>query len=196
MMRVVVKTAPAALPVDLDQLKEHAVIEHDLHDAMVQRMTAAVVAQLDPPYGWLGRAMIEQTLTAHLKFFPGSEIYLPYPPLQSVTSIKYVDLDGVTQTVDSGSYEVITTEPGYVALLDGESWPDDLSEIEYPVFIEYVAGYGESYAHVPALIQQYIMVCVTEAYNRRELSDVASINIHPEWKNMLASVRFRMPEVM
>jgi len=110
----------------------------------------AAIAELDPPHGILGRAMMEQTLIAYLTGFgfDSDRIYLPYPPLVSVTSVKYQDSNGTAHTVDSSTYEVITgAEPGYISILDGEDWPTDEDDISTPVWIEYKAGYTSVPGH-------------------------------------------------
>src|SRR5579864_6034130 len=51
-------------------------------------------------------------------------IRLPRPPLQSVLSVTYVDMNGVTQTVDPTTYLVDTTSlPGRLFPAYGQYWP-------------------------------------------------------------------------
>ena len=59
-----------------------------------------------------------------LDSFPAMPIELPYPPLTTVSSIKYTDADGVETTVSSSNYVVDTSSVrGRVALKSGYSWP-------------------------------------------------------------------------
>jgi uncharacterized phiE125 gp8 family phage protein len=160
---------------------------------MLSQFIRSAVSQLEPPYGWIGRTLITTIFEARLATFDGS-IKLPYPPLQSVTSVKYVDDDGGTQTISTSVYEaVVTTEPGYIALKDGQSWPTNLAATEYPVTITYVAGYGDEPEDVPEPVRQYILLAVAESYNRRELSEMGIV-LTPNkfWMTMLESYRFRM----
>ena len=185
---VTIETAPTGYPVSVEDIKEHAIIEHDNDDWLLNSYLRAAIADLDPPYGILGRAMMEQTLIAYLTGFDSDRIYLPYPPLVSVTSVKYQDSDGNEQTVDSSTYEVITgSEPGYVAILDGENWPTDEDDISTPVLIEYKAGYTS----VPEGIKFYIMLLVAEMYRQREMSTVMATKNNPLWMNMIEKYRFR-----
>lgn len=196
-MFVTVTTPPDEYPVSVADLKKHMVIDHASDDDLIESYLQAAIAEIDPPHGILGRAMVEQTLTAYLTGF-SSIIRLPYPPLISVESVKYTDSDGAEQTVDSDTYEVITgSEPGYISLLDGESWPTDLDEIEFPVFIEYKAGYetavdGDTRTiTVPHGIQIYIMLLVAEMYKERELTQNLAIKSNLHWFNMIEKYRFR-----
>lgn len=202
-MYVEIVTPPAEYPVSVAEVKKAAVIDHTDDDTLVEEYLQAAIADLDPPYGILGRAMVEQTLKLHMSGFNGRTISLPYPPLISVESVKYTDSDGVEQAVSTDEYEVIThQEPGYIALLDGESWPTDLDEIQYPVQITYKAGYetsvtgeGEDEVRtitVPAGIKQYIKLLVAEMYKERELTQNMGIKRNVHWFNLIEKYRFRM----
>src|SRR4030067_2296692 len=46
-------------------------------------------------------ALVTQTWELVLDGFPTGGIVVPMPPLQSVTSVKYIDTDGVQQTLDA-----------------------------------------------------------------------------------------------
>ena len=191
---VEIDTAPANYPVSVAEIKSHAVIEHAGDDTIVENYLQAAITELDPPHGYLGRAMMEQTLIAYLKKFPGNRIQLPFPPLVSVTSVKYQDNDGVEQTISSAEYEVVsgpTVDPGYIVLADGYSWPTDLDEIEHPIWIEYKAGYA-NVAAVPEGIRLYIMMLVAEMYRQRELTTVSRLAEH--WRGFIDKYRFRFTE--
>jgi len=195
---VTIDTAPTAYPVSVAEIKAHAIIEHTADDTLIDMYLKAAISDLDPPHGILGRAMMEQTLIAYLPGFDDDRIYLPFPPLVSVTSVKYQDSDGVEQTVDSSTYEVITgAEPGYIAILDGEDWPTDEDDIEHPVWIKYKAGYPSvvvgltTTIMVPQGIRFYIMLLVAEMYRQRELSTVMATKNNPLWMNLIEKYRFR-----
>jgi uncharacterized phiE125 gp8 family phage protein len=92
-----------------------------------------------------GRAIGQQTWTMMIDEFPSRDyIEIPKAPLLSVTSVNYIDDDGVTATMTAGSsgYYVDTdSEPGAIMLADGASWP--VYE-EYPrnsVQIQFMAGH-------------------------------------------------------
>lgn len=113
------------------------------------------------------RAFITQTLELVLNAFPSNEIDLPRPRLQSVTSIKYLDSDGVEQTLSASGYVVDTdSEPGRVYLAYGESWPTT-RDIQNAVRIRYVAGYGAASA-VPESLKQFMLTLIAQAYEYRE----------------------------
>ena len=195
---VTIETPPAAYPVSVAELKAHAIIEHTADDALIERYLQAVIADLDPPYGYLGRAIMEQTLIAYMAGFDETAIALPYPPLVSVTSVKYQDKDGATITIPATDYEVITgTEPGYIHLLSGSSWPTDTADTAYPIWITYKAGYpsvtvgATTTVMVPHGIRQYICMAVAEMYRQRELSTMIQLQTHQMWQHLIERYRFR-----
>lgn len=103
-----------------------------------------------------------------------SEIELPRPRLQSVTSVKYVDVDGILQTLAATEYEVdVGREPGVVRLAYGKSWPSTRAQ-KNAVAIRYVCGYP-SKALVPGRIKAAINLMVGHLYENREDSVVGTI---------------------
>jgi uncharacterized phiE125 gp8 family phage protein len=95
-------------------------------------------------------------------------IELPYPPLVSVSAVTYVDSAGNTQTVDASNYTVLTeTTPGRVFLAVNGSWPGDLRE-QWPIRVQYVAGYGAAAASVPEDYRRLIIALVGIAYQNRD----------------------------
>src|SRR6185295_4859943 len=88
---------------------------------------------VDAISGWLGRALMTQTwalagnglsipASACCGSTPSGAIEIPWPPLQSVTSIKYLDANGQEQTLPPADYTVDTiSEPGLV--IPATAWP-------------------------------------------------------------------------
>lgn len=63
-------------------------------------------------------------------------IKLMRPPVDSITKIEYVDLDGTTQEVDSSLYK-LNKDQGYIYLKAGEKWPE-IADEPFAVKIYYV----------------------------------------------------------
>lgn len=109
----------------------------------------------------------------------GYEIYLPLPPLQTVDSIKYIDQDGVQQTLSSALYKVDTvSEPARLTPAYGQSWPATRNEAS-AVEIAFTCGYGLG-AAVPQGIKNWILVRVGSMYEfREEVAIVGRSRIDP-----------------
>src|SRR5512137_379977 len=111
-MRLSLVTAPAALALDwVSEVKGHLrLITEEERDRVEQVLIPAATSWAETA---TGRALITQTWKLLLDGFPSglggwlggyvttgaaSAITLPKPPLQSVTTVKYVDESGVLQT--------------------------------------------------------------------------------------------------
>tara|TARA_R110000824_G_scaffold77288_2_gene195532 strand:- start:13999 stop:14400 length:402 start_codon:yes stop_codon:yes gene_type:complete len=99
----------------------------------------------------------------YLDKWPGREIQLPYPPLISVTSVKYYgDSTETLDTFSTGSYTVSTAgDPGVIWLNEDKDWPD-LMDRPQPIEILFTAGYGANTDDVPDTIQT--AVAMTACY--------------------------------
>jgi uncharacterized phiE125 gp8 family phage protein len=114
------------------------------------------------------RALITQTLDLYLDSFPFWEVTLPRPTLQSVTSITYVDDNGVTQTLDTSLYLVdTTTEPARITPAFGEVWPTTRWQTN-AVRIRYAAGYGATAASVPECVTDWMLFQINTMWNTRQ----------------------------
>lgn len=161
-----VVTAPDSRPVTLDDVKDQGRIDATADDLRLLGMIDGAIGDIDGKYGWLGRTLITQTLKLTMDRFPSRRILLPLPPLQSVSSVKYLDADEVEQTVSSSDYRVVTTAtPGYVELKTGKSWPA-IGTFSDAVRIEYVAGYGDA-EDVPQPIKEWLVATTADRYDQR-----------------------------
>lgn len=111
-----------------------------------------------------GRALITQTWEQVLDEFPTDSIEIGMLPIQSITSVKSYDTDGVLQTMSASDYVLdADTLPGWVNLAYGKSWPST-RDIAQAVVVRFVAGYGPTGASVPAEIRMWISAHVAAAY--------------------------------
>lgn len=163
-------TAPAVEPVTLTEAKTQCRVDGSTEDTF---LTSLIVAAREAAEAQTGRALINQTWERTLDAFPRRwNIYLPFPPLVSVTHIKYIDADGVLQTLASTGYKVLTTRtPGEVCLSYNNVWPSTRCE-EDAVTVRYVAGYGATAASVPQLIKQGILLTINHWYDNREAEEL------------------------
>ena len=154
---VITPSAPIVTPADIAG-------SHAEDDASVAAAIAAVTEEIDGPTGWLGRAIGPQTIELRASCFRFGEIFLPYPPIIDVGSVKYLDGDLVEQTVPAESYERLTD--GALRMKVGH-WPAVGVHPE-AVRIRYQAGYnGGPVADggtgpVPERIRQAIIVMVQD----------------------------------
>lgn len=85
---------------------------------------------------FLGKTIVTSTWELKLDCFD-DEIELPMGPIQSITSVQYVDSDGVTQTLSSSGYQFDRRgrlKPSY-----NSDWPSTRYQYD-AVTITYIAG--------------------------------------------------------
>jgi len=188
-MRLRLIAAPAATPLTLDEVKSQVRETTNDRDAELTAMLAAATTQLDGRAGVLGRALVTQTWELMLDAFPCGVIELPLPPLQSVTSISYVDADGATQTLATTVYGVdVACEPGEVYLKYGQEWPTTRDE-RNAVTIRFVCGYGLA-AAVPENIKSAMKLHIADLdANRERQGDQLFEN--EAYENLISTYRMR-----
>lgn len=171
-------TAPAEEPVTLAEAKAHCRITTTNEDYLVNTWLIAARRHAETI---TRRRFITQTWDWGMDAFPYAygyrdglvgKIELPGAPLQSVTSISYVDTAGSTQTLSSLLYQVdVKTDPGRIAPAYGQCWPSTRCETLNAVTIRFVCGYGLAGA-VPKEIKQAMLLMIGHwCEHREEVSD-------------------------
>lgn len=157
---------PAEEPLLLGEVKEHLRITSDEENTLLEGYLAAAreLAEMQSR-----RTFVTQTFDLSLVAWPQcNALTLPQPPLQSVTSITYIDSNGVTQTLSSADYLVdAASEPGRVILGYGKSWPSATLRPGPAITVRFVAGYGNA-MQVPQIYKQALLLLVGHFYENRE----------------------------
>lgn len=156
-------TPPAVEPITLTEAKTHLRVSGTDDD---DRITALIAAAREEAETITGRAFITQTWRLTLDRFPlAGPIVLPRPPLQSITSLAYVDSDGASQTWDAANYRVsANNEPGRIEPAYNEVWPTTRLVSEAAT-VTYAAGYGDAASDVPGGIKNAILLLVERYYD-------------------------------
>jgi uncharacterized phiE125 gp8 family phage protein len=161
-------TAPDEEPLFVDDVKAHCRINGDDDDQLIESMITAARQMAETQ---TKRALITQTWDLYLDKFPCDYAYsiiLPKPTLQSVTYLKYIDTDGVLQTLSADNYKVDNvTEPARIVPAYGYSWPSTRDEIN-AVVIRFVCGYGDDEESVPSAIKDWMKIKISTMYEYRD----------------------------
>jgi uncharacterized phiE125 gp8 family phage protein len=160
-------SGPAGEPVLLSEAKQHLRVDISTDDTYIE---ALIKVARETCETITRRALISQTWDMVLDEFPALDwISFPFPPLQSVTSVSYTTLAGVTSTVSSSTYVVDTySEPGRLRLKSGYAWPGDSLKELAGVTIRFVCGYGLIRTSVPESIRQAMLLLIGHYYENRE----------------------------
>ena len=172
-----VTSEPAAEPVSTSEAKTHLRVSGSGDDTYIDTLVKAARRQVERV---TGLSLITQTRALRLDEFPLSDaIELPYGPLQSVTSVAYLDADGASQTWSSSNYRAdIYSYPPRVALAYGVSWPSTRG-VTHSVTVTYVAGYGTASTSVPQDILHAIKLLVGHWYENREEVTAVDMEVLP-----------------
>lgn len=156
-------TPPAALPVDLTEVKMHLRVTHNEEDSLIVSYMAAATARLDGAEGYLGRCLLPQTWEYTQAHFSGP-IRLPLPPCQSIDAITYTDTTGTAVVLDPAAYEVAGLSTGESAIIYPlNGWPATASRPD-AVKIRFTAGSDT----VPEPIRTAILARVLHLYDNRD----------------------------
>jgi uncharacterized phiE125 gp8 family phage protein len=133
----------------------------------IRELTKAAVAAIDGPNGRLGRCLLTQSwkLLADC-FLP--DIILPLPPVQNVTTVRYIDANAAWQTLDSSAYRLLGVGSWAAELCPayGTSWPITHAQPEC-VEITFTTGYGDTMEKVPGQILQAARLLTAHWYLER-----------------------------
>lgn len=181
-------TGPEYWPVGLQEIKDHLRKDADDEDALISDLVDVAVDEVEL---FTRSKLITQTWDF---YFPGfsSEMVIPLAPLQSITSVKYIDDAGAEQTLDASNYQVHAPrgpKPGALMVAYGYTWPTTRNEIYNTVTIRGVVGYGDGSAEVPAMLRAAIKLYLDELYKNRGVSTRMPVNELPYLTNMLSRYR-------
>jgi uncharacterized phiE125 gp8 family phage protein len=167
---------PAGEPVTLGETKSYLRITGTQDDDTLSGLITAARQSFDGRDAWFRRALLTQTWDYFLPDFPIecdaddwlAGIRVPLPPLQSVTTVKYLDPNGALQTLAGSEYVIDTNaQPGRIVPAFGKFWPATQG-MPNSVQIRFVAGYGTKMADVPIEIRLWLKQAVGFLYENRE----------------------------
>ena len=168
-------TAPLQEPLTLEEVRDHLNITTSDDDSYLDALILSVRQAIEEE---ASLALLTQTRKLRLDEWPVSaRVYLPRPPLQSISSVAYLDSDGANQTLASSVYQIVgvrSTPPSeappvaYLTPAYGESWPS-LRSIPESVTITYVCGWTAR-GLIPQPIRHAMLVLASEMYEEREIA--------------------------
>ena len=164
---LVIQTAPVGEPLTTAEAKKQVEVASAItaHDAYLDSLVTAARQEAERV---TGRQILTATWDLFLDRFPSAvnPIWIPLPPLASITSIVYTDDAGVSQTWAASKYVVsVSSEPGRVSLAYGEYYPVTRAVAD-AVRVRFAAGYGAA-AAVPKLLKQAMLLRVADLFAHR-----------------------------
>lgn len=191
-MGLIQTVAPKAEPITVFEATEHLRISDD--DWQSGLLTVYIQAAREHIETETHRQLCAATWELTLDAFPasGGEILLPRPPLSSVTSIEYVDVDGTDQAWDVDEYDEDTTSLiGRITEAYGCSWPTARSQAN-AVTVTFVAGYGTP-EKVPAALKAAVLMATGDLNEHREMGLEVIVRPNPTVARLIRN--YKVPEV-
>lgn len=188
-MRISVVTAASEYPVTLAEAKAHLRVDDTNEDDLI---LALIGAATDWAEQYCRRSFMAQTLRLTMDQFPSDEICIPRNPVQSVSSVKYVDQTGTQQTLSTSLYDIDLTEPARIAPVWGTTWPIARNQLG-AVTVDFVAGYeagSPGRDDVPVGIKAAIKLAITDLYEHRSAHMIDQLYCNPAVVGLLS--RFRL----
>jgi len=171
--------APADKAVSLDDIRTWLAFDagitedNDVLDTVIDETTAYLEGGGNGHGELNGRKLYTQTWTITLDACEIADILpIRLSPLQSVTSIKTTDADGVVTTVDTSNYQVRIGEYPRVVLSASGSWPSDTRDYD-ALQITCVVGYGDQ-AAMPNDIRMILKGVAQHQYKSKGTGIVAT----------------------
>lgn len=196
-MRFSLVTAPTVEPLTLQEVKDFLRITTEDEDEL---LTGLIASAREAFEHLTGRQLLTATWDLHLDRFPQfswEPLVIPKAPVQSVTSVTYVDGSGVSQTWSNTLYDVTTysgpwAQPGILAPTPEEDYPDT-RRVPNAVTVRFVAGYGGTLTDIPEDVRAGLKVLIAQSFEHREAVVVGQTVSEMPWGVRGIIGRFRIP---
>lgn len=161
MIEIVVVTPPMGEIIALDEVKAHLRVDQDFDDLLIAAQVAAAAAHIAEVLCW--RTLQPTELQATFDCWDGREVWLPMPPVTSLTSVELVDENEFPDVVTDVDLDWCRLDVGlgrvrmYGHAVGGNGAAGRLR-------IVYTAGY----ATLPTWARQAILLLTGHYYENRE----------------------------
>lgn len=167
-------TEPTSEPITLEQAKTNLRVTNNLEDDLI---TSIIVAARKWVEGFTWRPLMTQTIQANFDKVDvqSVDILINKFPIQSITSVKYINASGTEITMTAGTdYETDLISPiPRIRLTAIPNMKDTLNAFK----IRFVAGYASAQL-VPSNYKQAMYLIITSLYdNRNQVSTQNSIEL-------------------
>ena len=162
-----ITSQPASEPVSLEEAKLHLKVDYTTDDNLITDLIASARAYAEE---YTNTKFFTQTVEEVFDCFPISDstaLELLFSPIQSVSSVTYIDMSGTNTAWDSANYSTDTfTKPARILPAYGQTWPSTRDTLN-AVKVTYLTGYS-AVSDIPKPIKQAILLLIGEHYEKRQ----------------------------
>jgi len=161
----IVTVEPVSEPVTLAEAKAQCRVDGSDSDTELNIYIKAARIFVEE---YCGIKLVSQTVVLRCGHFCDF-IDLPVAPLSAVSSVKYLDTDGVEQTLDTAIYEsvLVGLDPS-IRLKINQTWPAIRPCVNDAIRVTATAGY----ATIPEPIRAAIMLIISSWFDNRTVGPV------------------------
>ena len=151
------KTRSTVMPISIELARSAVAADGTELDGLIEATVRSKVLEVED--------IIKQKVMAQTWLWIGdrfpTDIALPHP-VRSVVSVKFIDTDGVEQTLDPSDYKLVVEQyETWLVPGDGRAWPATFDTVS-AVTVEVIAGMAETAAEVDDRIVSYILLHLRE----------------------------------
>lgn len=160
----VVSTPPTSEPVSIVEARSQCRVDGSDSDSDLTLYISAARTFVEE---YTGTKLVSQTVL--MQGWDFSDLWsLPIAPIITLSSVKYLDTDGVEQTLSSSVYEMVNTglEP-HIRLKINQSWPSIRCASD-AVRVTAIVGY----ASLPAPIKSAMLLIISSWFDSRDVGPV------------------------
>lgn len=163
---ITITSAPPIEPISLSEIKVYLKIDHTDEDSLLTDLIRSARIEIET---LTRRHFIERTVAQTHDCFPsGDKLELKKAPVQSITSVAYVDVSGTNQTFSADNYRLVTDRiRPFIRLKNGVSWPSVELSNDVAVTLTYLTGYGSASSSVPENVRRALRIAIAFAYENR-----------------------------
>lgn len=177
-------TAATIKALSVAEVKAHLNVTHTEDDSLLSDYIDAATKLLQDR---CQRCFVEETRKLAMNGFADTRyvhdrvIYPPRSPVNSVSSIAYVNTAGTTTTLPSSDYIVSTHDkPCRISEAYGATWPATYG-VANDVTVTYLTGSSTTTSGVPANVKQALRMLVAHWYRNRESALVGTASVEMTW---------------
>jgi uncharacterized phiE125 gp8 family phage protein len=168
-MSLIMITPPTAVPISLPEAKAQARYYEPDEDALFVGYVRAATAHIEQT---TGLRLITGAWEYSIDHFPERHcryIRLPLAPLFSLTSVTYLDAQGMAQTLPIDTYLIRglgSTQPAQIVLAPTQTWPSTWPGIG-SVLLRTEFGFGPDHNYVPEDLRQAVQMLACHWFENR-----------------------------
>lgn len=199
-------TDPSTEPVTLAEAIAYCRGNTGIEDSLFNSLISVAVEQVELI---TEHRLITHTTEQYFDCWPNSELftavsdsrrlYLRFPPLVTINSVKYYDEDGSLQTLASSNYWTMNNSKhqAFVQFKPSASLPSLENGRPQSIIVNYDNGYGATAATVPETFKQAIKMFINDLYYARRMNmENVDLTENATAMQILGSLAVNTPEVI